>query len=457
MAADAVTENTTALVDDPLAIIAQGKRHLLVHDYHAAVSTFAMGCQLLALKYGDTCDELGEPFLHYGRALLSLSREETGVLGVGVPGTDEPEDDDEEEGEEEAEGANEEESEAKAEEKTATTSEKKEVEKKDEVVEKKKAEETKAEETKTEETKPEDTKTKETKTDEATEPEKKTENDAPAAVPGTSKVTNGEASTSGTSSRPNGHLNEPVDEDADDLSNEDDEGSNLQIAWEVLELAKLILVKRGKAGWKFLAETHRLLGEVAMESDNQVGALQDLHACLDLYHKIEPVDPRTIAEIHYQLGLAYSLSNDFDNSVAEFEKAVTMLEQRIADLESGNATVPESDEPGYTVENEIAELKELLPEIKTKIADMKDFKMAASKAIIEGIKKTVAAGGCSNGAGPSSSTDGASSSSSSATTAADISKPVSDISHLVRKKRKPEEEEAAEQLASPAKKPTLDN
>lgn len=192
-----------------------------------------------------------------------------------------------------------------------------------------------------------------------------------------------------------------------------------------------------------------------MESDNQVGALQDLHACLDLYHKIEPRDPRTIAEIHYQLGLAYSLSNDFDNSVAEFEKAVTMLEQRIGDLESGSATVPETEEPGYTVENEIAELKELLPEIKTKIADMKDFKMAASKAILENIKKTVAAGGCSNGAGPSSA-DGAGSSSSALAPAADSSKPVSDISHLVRKKRKPEEEET-EQLASPAKKPTLDN
>ena len=123
MAADAPTE-TIASIDDPLAIIAQGKRHLLVHDYHAAVSAFATGCQLLAAKYGDTCDELGEPFLHYGRALLNLSREETGVLGVGVPGTDDPEDD--EDDEEDGEGAAEEEPEVE----TPTVSEKKEEEKK---------------------------------------------------------------------------------------------------------------------------------------------------------------------------------------------------------------------------------------------------------------------------------------------------------------------------------------
>lgn len=66
-------------------------------------------------------------------------------------------------------------------------------------------------------------------------------------------------------------------------------------------------MKRGPPGWKLLAETHRLLGEVAMESGNQPGALTDLTACLDLLGKIEPADARSIAETHYQLGI----NNDF--------------------------------------------------------------------------------------------------------------------------------------------------
>ena len=55
----------------------------------------------------------------------------------------------------------------------------------------------------------------------------------------------------------------------------------LKVAWEVLELAKLVLLKRGQTGWKLLADAYRLLGEVAMEGGNFQGALNDLHRCLE--------------------------------------------------------------------------------------------------------------------------------------------------------------------------------
>lgn len=86
----------SAAFTDPATAISHGKRHLLVRDYTMAVTALAQACQLLAEKHGDTADELGEPYLLYGRALLGLAREEAGVLGGGVPGTEETEDDDEE-------------------------------------------------------------------------------------------------------------------------------------------------------------------------------------------------------------------------------------------------------------------------------------------------------------------------------------------------------------------------
>lgn len=95
-----VAEN--AAFTDPATAISHGKRHLLVRDYTMAVTALAQACQLLVEKHGDTADELGEPYLLYGRALLGLAREEAGVLGGGVPGTEETEEDDEED-EEEAE------------------------------------------------------------------------------------------------------------------------------------------------------------------------------------------------------------------------------------------------------------------------------------------------------------------------------------------------------------------
>jgi len=96
-------------IKDATTAISQGKRHLLVRDYHLAVVVLAQACELLAQEHGETGDEMGELYLLYGRALLGLAREEAGVLGGGVPGSEEASQD--EQGEEEEEEEEEEESE----------------------------------------------------------------------------------------------------------------------------------------------------------------------------------------------------------------------------------------------------------------------------------------------------------------------------------------------------------
>lgn len=231
----------------------------------------------------------------------------------------------------------------------------------------------------------------------------------------------------------------------------------MKVAWEVLDLAKLIILKRGPSGWKLLAEAHRLLGEVAIEGGNAVGAMTDFDACLDLLQKIEPCEPRAIAEIYYQLGLAYAYTNEFDTSIEKFQEASSILESRIKELEL-ITDPPKSDDPFYTIEGEIKELKELLPEIGEKISDMKDAKQEACKRIIENIREKSAAGSCSNGASTSAApavNGGASSSGSSSTSSSSSGlskKSVNDISHLIRKKRK--QEDMAGDESSPCKKPS---
>lgn len=285
-----------------------------------------------------------------------------------------------------------------------------------------------------------DAETKENKPDSTESSKKNTEPSSAAAS----------SSSSSAKVTENGEAAENEEEEEEDVSKEEEEEdiNNLQLAWEVLESGKLILLKRGPPGWKHLAEAHRLLGEVAMESGNQQGALTDLQACLDLLAKIEPCDPRAIAETYYQLGLAYSLANEFDASIEQFNEATSLLQSHIQRLEESKDSQKKED-PFYSVEGEIKELKELLPEIQEKIADMKDFKEEACKAMVEGIKSKVAAG-CLNGAGPSG--DGASSSAESSS--GSQLKPASDISHLVRKKRKADEIEKLEVGGTPSKKPT---
>lgn len=447
----------SAAFTDPATAISHGKRHLLVRDYTMAVTALAQACQMLAEKHGDTADELGEPYLLYGRALLGLAREEAGVLGGGVPGTEEAEEDDEEDEEEaeeeklsnvdEKEDEDEEQADkettSEATETTATETKaedskvdqepaKPEAEKNEEKVESSNSE-------KKEVGKEDSSKSEENKSAEPpAEKQKDEEKPAASSSKDTSHVNGPSCST-----EQNGVVKENGEDDGEDIGKEDeeDEVNNLQVAWEVLELAKLVLLKRGQPGWKLLADAYRLLGEVAMEGGNFQGALNDLHKCLELLQQIEPQEPRAIAEIHYQLALAHSLGNEFDASIEEFNKATELLEARIKELEEIKEP-PKTDDSFYTVEGEIQELKELLPEIQEKISDMKDFKQEACKLVIEGIKSKVAGGSCSNGAGPSGSSD----------SAPKVQKPASDISHLVRKKRKADEPET--EVASPCKKPT---
>ncbi|CAL1674044.1 unnamed protein product [Lasius platythorax] len=414
-------------IKDAATAISQGKRHLLVRDYNLAVVVLAQACELLAQEHGETGDEMGELYLLYGRALLGLAREEAGVLGGGVPGSEEVSQDEqgEEEEEENDEGTIAESSNGT--ENSPCTSNDKE----DDKQELKGSEDSKDAKSEKDEKTEKSDKTVDSKIEEKTQKEE---------TPGCSRdpdTYNGEASGSNTKREEDEDEEDGEAEEEDVEKENEDDVNNLQIAWEVLELAKLVLLKRGSSGWKLLAEAYRLLGEVAMEGGNHESALIDFKACLNLLEKITPRDHRAIAEIHYQLGLTHAMANNFDASIEQFNQASALLEAKIVHLKTVQDDPPRSDDPFYTIEGEIKELQELLPEIQEKIADIKDMKKEAD--VIKEIKEE-RLNGCSNDAEASEASGSGS----------NTSKPASDISHLVRKKRKAEDEE---DVGSVCKKP----
>lgn len=79
-------------------------------------------------------------------------------------------------------------------------------------------------------------------------------------------------------------------------------------------------------------------------------------------------------------GLANSLASNFEDAITHFKNAANILETRIKTLENPTAAAEDasvkkfSADPVYSVEGEIKELKELLPEIQEKIQDMMDYK-----------------------------------------------------------------------------------
>ena len=342
-------------------------------------------CELLAQEFGDKAPECAEAYFYYGKALLEAARLEAGVLGnIDTDDSEEKSEDDEDD---EEQGGDTEEGDINPDDNAAD-------------------EENNQEESGEAAT--------------SAEPEKEKEE-----IAGDGKET----------------------QDAAEQEVEDEEDpSNLQLAWEMLELAKMVLTEQlegeSKAGLteeartsleKRLFETFLILGEVSLENENYPQAVEDLSICLEKqkvmkdefsmekrlnntnFKAVLPEDSRNIAVTYYQLGIAQGFNMKYEEAVDTLGLAIGVLKKRIDNLAKKTESVDESkkDDVFYTREKEMAELESLIPEIKEKITDTIEMKEESLRKIAE-VKEQI-------GFGSSSSGDASSSSAGS-------SKPISSIS-----------------------------
>nr|CAI5826266.1 unnamed protein product [Callosobruchus analis] len=302
------TSNSTEL-------LGQGIRAYVLQDYNSAVTALSKASELMAAELGnDLHDSLGEVYLYYGKSLLGLSREENEALGDAVPKGQDESDDEEVEGEDE-EGDDEKQKEEKGETEKSVENE---VEKEDKVADK-----------------------------------------TPNGISTTVESSTSNGTGAGTSNGAPGA--------SEEAENEDDEPTDLQVAWEVLELAKQIFEKQGEAGKKNLAETLIVLGEVALESENFPSAISDIKAGLAIQKTLFGKESRVVAESYFKLGVAYSTNSEVDEAIASFTDSLHYLRARVEHLEK---LEDKKDE----INDEIKEIKNLIPEVEEKIADIKSYK-----------------------------------------------------------------------------------
>ena len=228
-------------------LVALGKRHLLVASVPEAVSTLALACSILARHHGEAAEPCAEAYFHYGRALLEMSRIESTVLGNAL------------------EGVNmEEEKEAKSD--IVENTEGMTMDEKNEIEE---------------------------KVAEALE-QNFEKHDKIASI----------------------HLADEVEESGEESSMEDDkseekmetdssekmetetsekaesEVGNLEQAWEMFELCKIIWGKANNVARE--CEALICLGEVSMENENYAQAVEDIAACLAKRIAALPSDSRCL-------------------------------------------------------------------------------------------------------------------------------------------------------------------
>ena len=340
-------------------LMAQGKRHLLVHDYTLAVQCLEEAAKLYDQKYGTGADECADAYLRYGYALLELHRQESGALDGIVEKQEGSENEEDEEADEEIE----------EEEELGET--KPEGELKDETNGAAKEEDISVSPT------PADT-------------EVGTNGSLANAA---AEISNGNASTAAgpsgaeqqlaASSSTSGQMETDVDPNQPSTSTgitdenraeeeEDAAPSNIEVAFEVLSMARDIYKRqveyRDDANLK-LSEALQKLGEILIEWENNTDALVKLTECLKIRQRHLPDDDRLIAEVYYHIGLAYSLNNNVHEANENFQKAIDVIEMRLSKLKGSYSAEPDATKKAK-IEQEVSELEMVLPDMKGRIEEV---------------------------------------------------------------------------------------
>merc|ERR1712119_61843 len=302
----------------------EGKRFLLLKDYPSAVESLASACEFVAGEHGETANECAEAYFHYGRALLEMGRMESGVLGNALDGVPDCEDE---------AGDNVENPEK------MTEDEKEHVGVK--------VMEALEENFETHQEKINELVYGHTKNDYDDEDEID-EEDSQDDVMDDSEVPSGKPS-------------------------EDEDPSNLERAWEMLELAKNIYSRMASTSQadsiSRLCDTLLSLGEVSIENENYSQAVEDITSCLEKRKDKLPHEVRQMAEVQYQLGVALAYHAQFDEAVKYFNDAVKVLTELLAVVKADPIRA-----------SEVEELERIIPEIQEKIQDTIDSKEETSKA-----------------------------------------------------------------------------
>lgn len=219
--------------------------------------------------------------------------------------------------------------------------------------------------------------------------------------------------------------------DGDEVKEEedDDDVANLQLAWEVLELAVLIF-SRSEDQAKNLAECYSELAGISFENSNFEAAIKDYNKSLNILQDLPDRNYREFAEIHYKIGLSYTMLNQFDDAKVSLQKAIEHLNEVIR--------IEETKEQIEDVINAVNDLKETRQEIENKIVEVEDYKQQSLEEVKRELSKLVGNNDSFDGAGPS--TAGESS----------PSKPAADISHLIKRKKPADETPAAASTAASA-------
>lgn len=244
-------------------LFGRGSRNYCMKQYSDAADDLSSCCAIYSELHGPTAVECGVPYLLYAKSLIALGKDENNLI---VPGEDEEgeEDDDEdggeEGGEEGEEGEDDAECEGEHEESASADKEKKPEEDKEKSDEK--SDEKSAEKPVEKSAENSDEKSSEKTTENGDL--KKDEKEAGSSSKAEAEPQPGPSTSNGTGQQ------EETEEGEDEKG-----GGNLEVAWEILELAVKIFEEQGETSLDNLSECYTELAGISFENSHFTVAIND--------------------------------------------------------------------------------------------------------------------------------------------------------------------------------------
>ncbi|CAO1948937.1 unnamed protein product [Urochloa humidicola] len=176
----------------------------------------------------------------------------------------------------------------------------------------------------------------------------------------------------------NGEIEKDDDDDDDDEKMGDEEDSDLDLAWKMLDIARAI-VEKSPDNTLEKVKIYSALGEVALEREDIDNSLSDYMKALAMLEQLVEPDHHRIVELNFRICLVYELASNLGDAIPYCAKAISLCKSRIESLKNSKdaslackdgESAAEGGSEKSAPEAEIEQLSGILTELEKKHEDL---------------------------------------------------------------------------------------
>ncbi|WVZ61677.1 hypothetical protein U9M48_011514 [Paspalum notatum var. saurae] len=196
----------------------------------------------------------------------------------------------------------------------------------------------------------------------------------------------------------NGEAEKDDDDEDDDEKMGDEDDNDLDLSWKMLDIARAI-VEKSPDNTMEKVKIFSALGEVALEREDIDNSLSDYMKALSMLEQLVEPDHRRFVELNFRICLVYELASKIGDAIPYCAKAISLCKSRIETLKSskdallagkdGDVSAAEGGSEKSGPEAEIEQFTGILAELEKKLEDLEQAMSTPSSALDE-IMKSIA-------------------------------------------------------------------